>query len=91
MRGDYDATDMPATLHGPLVVAIPSRALFDFEVEHRIFEDGDVRTYMPLQLQRLQRPARPGVAFSLVDKLLACHQDAPRVPAGHVAAGVSNP
>jgi len=59
------------TLDGRLVVAITSRALFDFEDENRIFEAGDDRAYMQLQLERLDAPARPGVAFSLVNKLLA--------------------
>ena len=62
---------MPATLDGCLVVAISSRALFDFEEENRVFEAHDDRAYMRLQLERLERPARPGVAFSLVNKLLA--------------------
>ena len=62
---------MPATLEGQLVVAISSRALFDFEEENRVFEASDDRAYMQLQLQRLDQPARPGVAFSLVNKLLA--------------------
>jgi 5'-nucleotidase len=62
---------MPASLEGRLVVAISSRALFDFEEENQVFEAGDDRAYMQLQLQRLDRPARPGVAFSLVNKLLA--------------------
>jgi len=62
---------MPVTLEGQLVVAISSRALFDFEEENRVFELGDDRAYMQLQLERLQAPARPGVAFSLVRKLLA--------------------
>ncbi len=62
---------MPATLDGRLVVAISSRALFDFEDENRVFESHDDRAYMQLQLQRLDEPARPGVAFSLVRKLLA--------------------
>ena len=62
---------MPATLEGQLVVAISSRALFDFEEENSVFEASDDRAYMQLQLQRLDHPARPGVAFSLVNKLLA--------------------
>jgi 5'-nucleotidase len=62
---------MPATLEGQLVVAISSRALFDFEEENRVFEQGDDRAYMQLQLGRLEEPAKPGVAFSLVRKLLA--------------------
>jgi 5'-nucleotidase len=70
---------MPASLEGQLVVAISSRALFDFEEENRVFEASDDRAYMQLQLQRLDQPARPGVAFSLVHKLLAFNVDAPHV------------
>jgi 5'-nucleotidase len=62
---------MPASLEHRLVVAISSRALFDFEEENRLFESADDRAYMALQLERLETPARPGVAFSLVRKLLA--------------------
>ncbi len=62
---------MAASLDGQLVVAISSRALFDFEEENHVFEQGDDRAYMDLQLQRLEAPAKPGVAFSLVRKLLA--------------------
>jgi 5'-nucleotidase len=62
---------MPASLEGRLVVAISSRALFDFEEENRLFETADDRAYMQLQLQRLDQPAPPGVAFSLARKLLA--------------------
>jgi 5'-nucleotidase len=62
---------MGLTLDGQLVVAISSRALFDFEAENQVFEQGDDRAYMQLQLERLEQPARVGVAFSLVRKLLA--------------------
>jgi 5'-nucleotidase len=62
---------MPATLEGQLVVAISSRALFDFEEENRLCEASDDRADRDLQLQGLDEPARPGVAFSLVKKLLA--------------------
>ncbi|TDQ45128.1 5'-nucleotidase [Tepidicella xavieri] len=62
---------MPATLDGQLVVAISSRALFDFEAENEVFEQGDDRAYMQLQLSRLEQPAGRGVAFSLVHKLLS--------------------
>ena len=70
---------MPATLAGQLVVAISSRALFDFEEENQLFEAGDDRAYMQLQLERLDQSAKPGVAFSLVNKLLAFNADAPNV------------
>ena len=62
---------MSASLDGKLVVAISSRALFDFEEENEVFEQGNDRDYMALQLARLDTPAKPGVAFSLVKKLLA--------------------
>ena len=71
--------DLPAAPDARLVVAISSRALFDFEEENRVFERADDREYMRLQLERLDAPARPGVAFSLVRKLLAFNADAPRV------------
>ena len=71
---------MPASLEGQLVVAISSRALFDFEEENKVFEQSDDRAYMKLQLDRLEAPAKPGVAFSLVRKLLAFNTaDAQRV------------
>ena len=71
---------MAATLDGKLVVAISSRALFDFEEENEVFEHGEGphkdRAYMNLQLDRLEQPAKPGVAFSLVKKLLAFNDKA---------------
>ncbi len=71
---------MALTLDGKLVVAISSRALFDFEEENEVFEHGEGlhkdRAYMDLQLARLELPAKPGVAFSLVKKLLAFNDSA---------------
>ena len=61
---------MGVTLDGKLVVAISSRALFDFEEENQVFEQTDDTAYMRLQ------PATPGVAFSLVQKLLAFNTEA---------------
>ena len=77
---------MSASLEGKLVVAISSRALFDFEEENTVFDQGagpnKDRAYMALQLQRLDQPAKPGVAFSLVRKLLAFnHAPDPATPA----------
>ena len=62
---------MAVTLDDKLVVAISSRALFDFEEENRVFDPLDPRAYMELQQARLEVPAKPGVAFQLVRKLLA--------------------
>ena len=84
---------MSTTLEGRLVVAISSRALFDFEEENRIFEAHDDRAYMQLQLQRLDQPAPPGVAFSLVNKLLAFNVAGgdPFGPSGLAPAGERTP
>jgi 5'-nucleotidase len=57
-----------------LVVAISSRALFDFEAENTVFENDNDKAYMRLQLDKLEEPAKPGVAFSLVKKLLSFNQ-----------------
>lgn len=65
---------MGLTLDGKLVVAISSRALFDFEEENQVFEQSDDHAYMQLQRERLNVPAKPGVAFSLVKKLLAFNE-----------------
>ena len=65
---------MPPSLQDQLVVAISSRALFDFEEENRLFEAGDAGAYMRTQLERIDVPAKPGVAFSLVRKLLAFNE-----------------
>lgn len=62
---------MPVTLEGKLVVAISSRAVFDFEEENRVFERDDDAAYMSMQRQRLEQAAPPGVAYALVKKLLA--------------------
>ncbi len=66
---------MPVSLEGKFVVALSSRALFDFEEENRVFEDRDDSAYMALQLERMEQPAPRGVAFPLVKKLLAFNAD----------------
>ena len=62
---------MAYSVEGKLVVAISSRALFDFEEENRVFERDGEPAYIALQYGRLDVPAREGVAFPLVKKLLA--------------------
>ena len=65
---------MAFSLDGKLVVAISSRALFNFEEENQIFEATDDSAYMQLQLGRIDQPAKPGVAYPLVKKLLGFNQ-----------------
>ncbi len=67
---------MPYSVSGKLVVAISSRALFDFEEENRIFDAQGERAYIDLQYSRMDVPAKEGVAFRLVKKLLAFNSGA---------------
>src|SRR5256714_7186361 len=62
---------MPYSVEGKLVVAISSRALFDFEEENSVFDRDGEGAYINLQFARIDVPAREGVAFPLVKKLLA--------------------
>lgn len=66
---------MPVTLDNKLVVALSSRALFDFEDENRVFDEHGDAEYASLQLARLDEAARPGIAFWLARKLLAFNSD----------------
>ncbi len=54
-----------------LVVAIASRALFDLDECHRIFEEQGPEAYARHQIEHEEVPLGPGVALPLVRKLLA--------------------
>lgn len=62
-----------------LVVAISSRALFDLDESHRIFEEGGEEAYSRHQIEKEDEPLAPGVAFPLARKLLALNGAAPQV------------
>ena len=53
-----------------LTIAISSRALFDLEESHLIFETEGVDAYCRYQVERESESLAPGVAFGLVQKLL---------------------
>jgi len=62
--------------HGkPLVVAISSRALFDLDSTHQIYLEQGLQAYMEYQRSREDEVLQPGVAFPLVQKLLALNDD----------------
>jgi 5'-nucleotidase len=54
-----------------LVVAISSRALFDLDESHRIYEEQGTQAYCEYQIKNEDVPLDPGGAFTLVRKLLA--------------------
>jgi 5'-nucleotidase len=55
----------------PLVIAISSRALFDLEESHTLFEQEGVDAFAAYQRSREDEVLAPGIAFPLVRKLLA--------------------
>ena len=58
-----------------LVIGISSRALFDLGKSHSIFESRGLQAYSEYQIEREDRFLKPGVAFPLVQKLLALNED----------------
>lgn len=56
---------------GKLVIALSSRALFDLNESHRIFESEGIDAYTRYQIDHEEDVLAPGVAFPLVQKLLA--------------------
>ncbi len=59
-----------------LTVAVTSRALFDLEESHALFESDGVAAYAEFQRQHEDDILGPGVAFPVVRKLLALNQGA---------------
>lgn len=65
---------MPISFDGALVVAISSRALFDLEASHRVYEERGVDAYCQYQIEHETQPLEKGVAFPLVQKLLRLNE-----------------
>ena len=63
-----------------LVVAVSSRALFDLDESHAIYEKMGVDAYCLHQVEHEDVPLSPGVAFNLVKKLLALNERDPENP-----------
>lgn len=61
-----------------LVVAISSRALFDLDESHQVFVAKGEEEYSRYQISQESVPLLPGVAFSMVRKLLALNTDPSR-------------
>ncbi|MDA8328223.1 MAG: 5'-nucleotidase [Betaproteobacteria bacterium] len=62
---------MSVNFDGKLVVAISSRALFDLDESHHVFEQDGVEAYHRFQIAHEDEILQPGIAFPLVKKLLA--------------------
>lgn len=58
----------------PLRIGISTRALFDLEEEHSVFEKQGVRAYAKLQLERENTPIGKGTGFEVVERLLRLNE-----------------
>ncbi len=61
---------MPVTLSNKLVVAISSRALFNLDESHKVFEDQGLEAYRQYQIEREETILPKGDAYNFVEKLL---------------------
>lgn len=61
---------MPATISDKLIIAISSRALFDLDDGHQVFESHGIDAYADYQIAHENDVLNPGVAFPIVKKFL---------------------
>ncbi|BBD80247.1 5'-nucleotidase [Aerosticca soli] len=80
MKSAADVHDPAAAGDNRLVVAISSRALFDLAESHALFEREGLDAYRAYQIAHENEILKPGVAFPLVQKLLALNKLAGDVP-----------
>lgn len=69
-----------ANLNNKLIIAISSRALFDLDESNQIYEKQGIEAYANYQITHENVALNPGVAFSLVKKLLAIHSPIDQQP-----------
>lgn len=77
---EFDGAGPAVPREQNLVVAISSRALFDLDESHRIFETEGKEAFCRYQIEREEEQLPPGVAFPLVKKLLALNESSPGSP-----------
>jgi 5'-nucleotidase len=65
---------MASSLGDKLVIAISSRALFNLDASHEIYEQSGLDAYSRYQIEREEEPLEPGEAFPMVQKLLRINQ-----------------
>ena len=65
---------MPISFGNKLVIAISSRALFNLDESHRIYEEQGLASYSEYQVEHEDEVLEPGEAFPLVKKLLRINE-----------------
>lgn len=61
---------MPVSIEGKLVIAISSRALFNLDEAHQVYESDGLEAYQAYQIEHEDDVLQPGDAFPLVQKIL---------------------
>jgi 5'-nucleotidase len=61
---------MPKGFENKLVVAISSRALFNLDESHRVYESEGLSAYQKYQIEHEDEILQPGEAFGIVERLL---------------------
>ncbi|MGE3778447.1 MAG: 5'-nucleotidase [Pirellulaceae bacterium] len=69
---EYDADGLLRL--APLRIGISTRALFDLEEEHQVFEKHGIQTYAKMQLDREDTIIDKGAGFEVVERLLALNE-----------------
>ncbi len=65
---------MAGKLGDKLVIAISSRALFNLDASHQVYEKDGLEAYSRYQIEHEEEPLEPGEAFPMVQKLLRVNQ-----------------
>lgn len=68
---------MASSLDNKLVVAISSRALFNLDDSHQVYQQEGLEAYSRYQVEREEEPLEPGEAFPLVHKFLGLNAHLP--------------
>ncbi|MGK0440665.1 MAG: 5'-nucleotidase [Pseudohongiellaceae bacterium] len=71
---------MPQGTSDKLVISISSRALFDLDDSHKIYEEDGLEAYQQHQIDHEDTVLEPGEAFPLVRKLLSINEKLPGEP-----------
>lgn len=59
----------------PLRIGVSTRALFNLEEEHHVFESKGVKAYANMQLEREDKILDKGAGFEVIERLLALNPD----------------
>ncbi|MFT5575389.1 MAG: 5'-nucleotidase [Bermanella sp.] len=65
---------MPKGFEDKLVISISSRALFDLDESHRVYEESGLAAYQAYQIEHEEEILEPGEAYPLVQKLLKINE-----------------